>query len=73
MKQQSKLSSEQQPHTEAHQSLAAGQDFSSVDELLRFDAAQTIVPPKVTQRLQKSANRLAPAAPPAGWLKRIFG
>ena len=72
MKQQTKLSPEQQ-HVETHQSQPQiGQDFSTAEELLRFDAAQTSVPPQVVERLEKSVSGLAPSAPPAGWFKRIF-
>ena len=72
MKQQTKLSQAQQ-HAEAHQTQPqAGQEFASSDELLRFDAAQTTVPPAIAERLKQSAGQLTPP-PAAGWLKRIFG
>jgi hypothetical protein len=70
MKQRTKLS--QQQHAEAHQTQKqAGQEFASAEELLRFDAAQTAVPPQIGEKLKHSAAHLAPPKP--NWLKRIFG
>ena len=71
MKQQSKLSQEQQ-HAAAHQSQSqAGQEFSSAEELLRFDAAQTVVPPTIEQRLKATTTNAA-QPPKTGWFKRFF-
>ena len=71
MKQQSKLSPEQQLEA-AHQSQQqAGQQFATADELLRFDAAQTIVPPQIEQRLKRSSVDLPP--PRRSWWKNLFG
>jgi hypothetical protein len=36
---------------------AAGKEFSSVEEMLRFDAAQTQVPPQVGLRLQAALEQ----------------
>lgn len=70
MKQQSKLSQEHQ-HTETHQTPAqTGHAFASSDELLRFDAAQTTVPPQIAERLKHSASGITP--PKSGWIKRLF-
>jgi hypothetical protein len=70
MKQRTKLS--QQQHAEAHQTQQpAGQEFASAEELLRHDAAQTSVPPKIAERLKRTTAAAAP--PKTGWLKRIFG
>ena len=70
MKHQSKFSQEQQ-HAATHQ---AGQqavhEFASAEELLRFDAAQTNVPPEIAERLKRTASATAP--PPSGWFKRLF-
>ena len=71
MKHQSKFSQEQQ-HAEAHQTeKQAGQEFAGTEELLRFDAAQTTVPPEIAERIKRTA---AAAALPskAGWFKRLF-
>jgi hypothetical protein len=70
MKHQSKFSPEQQ-HTTAHQSgQQAAREFASAEELLRFDAAQTSVPPEIAGRLKHSAANLTP--PKSGWFKRLF-
>lgn len=70
MKQQTKLT-EKQEHVAEHQSQPqAAREFESSDELLRFDAAQTTVPPQIAERLKRTAGH---AAPPPGWLKRFFG
>ena len=73
MKHQSKLSQEQQSRqvgTEQTQSQAA-REFASVEEMLRYDAAHTPVPPGIAQRLQKSTGDLP--RPKTAWWKRLFG
>jgi len=71
MKHRTKLSQEQQ-HAETHQSQQqAGREFASAEELLRFDAAQTSVPPKIAERLKQTIHEVAPPERP-GWLKRMF-
>ena len=45
--------------------------FKSPEELLRYDAAHTLVPPDVARRLQKSIGPLPP--PNRSWWRRIFG
>lgn len=72
MKQQTKLSSAQ-THAATHQTQSAGQEFSGTDELLRFDAAQITVPPKIAERLKHSAGLLPPATPPRPWWKNLLG
>ncbi len=72
MKQQSKLSQEQQ-HAAAHQSQTqAGQEFSNAEELLRFDAAQTVVPPTIAQRLKATAGK-TPPEPRRSWWQNLLG
>jgi hypothetical protein len=71
MKQQSKLSQEQQQIETQLTQQPAGREFASPEELLRFDAAQTAVPPEIAQRLKKSIGNLPP--PPESWWKRFFG
>jgi hypothetical protein len=65
-----------QNDSENHENLSASQQhaasqgtqvFADSDELLRFDAAQTIVPPEVAQRLQQSL----PAK--SVWWKKLLG
>jgi hypothetical protein len=76
MKQQSKLSQEQQhaeqlaaAHTTRQQ---AGQEFASAEELLRFDAKQIAVPPQIAERLKQSAGNLPPP-PRRSWWKNLLG
>lgn len=76
MKQQSKLSQQQQhleQQTGAQETRQqSGQEFASAEELLRFDAAQTPVPPEIAQRLMQSTSN---AAPPArrSWWRNLLG
>ena len=71
MKHEHKLSQEQQQEA-AHQSQQqAGQEFATADELLRFDAAQTIVPQQIEQRLKHSSRDIPP--PRRSWWKNLFG
>jgi len=72
MKHQNEFSQKQE-HIEEHRTQAGkAQEFSSSDELLRFDAAQTIVPPEIARRLQRSAAEVRPPAA-RSWWKNIFG
>jgi hypothetical protein len=75
MKNHNKLSHQQKEQEElaAQQSqIPSGKEFSSPEELLRFDAAQTSVPPGIAERLQNSS---ATVPPPSSrpWWKRMFG
>ena len=72
MKQQSKLSEEQQQHAAEHQAQQpAAREFANAEEMLRYDAAHTPVPPVIAERLQKSTGELP--RPKAAWWKRLFG
>ena len=72
MKHQTKLSQEQQQQAAAHQTQQpAAREFATTEELLRYDAAHTPVPPGIVQRLQKSTGDLP--GPKASWWKRWFG
>ncbi len=73
MKQQSKLSAEQQQQHAAEQQTQSqsAREFASTEELLRYDAAHTTVPPDIARRLQKSAADLP--APKTTWWQRLFG
>ena len=42
-----------------------------MEEMLRHDSANTIVPPDIARRLQQSTADLPP--PNRSWWKRIFG
>lgn len=76
MKQQSKLSPAQhqtEQQAAAHQTRhEAGQEFATAEELLRFDAAQTAVPPQIAERLKQSTSNLPPP-PRRSWWKHLLG
>ena len=76
MKHQSKLSQQQQQtehNATAHEARQqAGHEFASAEELLRFDAKNTIVPPEIAERLKESAGNL-PQAPRRTWWRNLFG
>jgi hypothetical protein len=73
MKRQTRLTTEQQQQQAAeHQTnQQSGREFATAEELLRFDAAQTVVPPAIAQRLQKSSAELPKQKP--SWWKRFLG
>jgi hypothetical protein len=70
----SKLEQHQQPELEAQQqtqSAPPGKAFENVDELLRYDAAQTEPPVELKDRLARSVESTPPAALP--WWRRWLG
>ena len=74
MKHQTKLSEEQQQQQHAAEQQTqqqAAREFANAEELLRYDAAHTTVPPDIAQRLQKSTGDLP--RPKTAWWKRLFG
>ena len=72
MKQQTKLSEEQQQHAAEHQNQQpAAREFATAEELLRYDAAHTPVPPAIAQRLKKSTGELP--QPKAAWWRNLLG
>jgi len=76
MKQRSKLSQQQTQNVEhdARQETRqqSGQEFATADELLRFDAAQTAVPPHLAERLKESIANAGPP-PRRSWWHRLLG
>lgn len=55
-----------------HQSQQQGvREFANADELLRFDAEHTIIPPEIAQRLQQSAAHIPP--PRRSWWRNLLG
>jgi hypothetical protein len=75
MKQRSKLSPEQAQ--ESAQTKQTGQrqtarEFATAEELLRFDAEQTAVPPELAERVRQSSAELPPP-PKRSWWKNLFG
>jgi hypothetical protein len=76
MKHQTKLSQEQQQSrqvgTEQQTQQEAAREFANAEELLRYDAAHTTVPPAIAKRLQKSTGQ-ASAPPPRPWWRNLLG
>jgi hypothetical protein len=72
MKQETKLSTGQQQEqlAETKTVKTTAQEFENVEQLLRYDAAQTTVPPEIARRLNESAAKSPPPKRP--WWKRIF-
>jgi hypothetical protein len=74
MKHQSKFSAEQQSQqvgTENQNQQGAAREFASAEEMLRYDAKQTAVPPEIARRLKKSTGDLP--GPKTAWWKRWLG
>ena len=71
MKQRKKF--EQQEEQIASQQIQqqSAQEFATVEDMLRFDAARTAVPGSVAKRLQQSTQNLP--APSRSWWRRFFG
>jgi hypothetical protein len=72
MKQHTKLNQKQETVAEQQTESKTAHEFSNSDELLRFDAAQTRVPPEIVKRLQKSTAQIHPPAS-RSWWKNMFG
>lgn len=72
MKQQTKLSQKQEHIEEQQTQTNLTKEFASAEELLRFDAAQTAVPPEIAQRLQKNSADIHPPQL-RSWWKNLFG
>jgi hypothetical protein len=75
MKHQTKLSEEQQQQQQQQAELQtqqpSGREFANAEEMLRYDAAHTTVPPAIARRLEKSVGDLP--GPKTGWWKRFWG
>ena len=76
MKHRSQLNSEQQQQQSAQaeatqQQQPAAREFASPEEALRHDAAHTVVPAAIAERLRESVA--SSPAPPRSWWKRFFG
>ena len=54
MKQKHKLTPQEQQISETQTQQSTAREFTTAEELLRHDAAQTKVPPSVAERLDKS-------------------
>ena len=72
MKHQTKLTSQEQHQlSEANSQQTMALEFATPEELLRFDAGQTIVPPAVAERLGQSIQQVPKAA--RSWWRRFVG
>jgi hypothetical protein len=73
MNQQNKFNSGQEQELAAHHQATqnSGREFSTVEELLRHDAAQTSAPASIAERLQKSSAWFP--KPARSWWQRLFG
>ena len=58
--------------TQVNQAGPSGQEFQSLEEMIRFDASKSPVPDRVAERLKESIAREAPP-PPRSWWQRLFG
>jgi hypothetical protein len=72
MKHQTKLIQKQEHVVEQQSRQHPAREFVNSDELLRFDAAQTTVPPEIALRLQKSMAQISPPES-RRWWKNLFG
>jgi len=71
MKRQTKLTSQEQEQlTEVKAQQTSAREFASVEEVLRHDASQTVVPPGVAERLARSVQNVPP--PERTWWQRVF-
>jgi hypothetical protein len=71
----SRLQHQQQQEQTSEQQISSqvqrGQEFASVEDLLRCDAGQTTPPPAIAERLRGSLKVEAP--PKRSWWQRLFG
>lgn len=61
---------EQQVETAESQTKQTPLEFATPEALLRHDAMHTVVPPRVKERLQRSAAKEPVSRP---WWRRFFG
>jgi hypothetical protein len=73
MKHQKKFESQEQQQASETQSQqkTSAREFASVEELLRYDAKQTTVPPDIAQRLGRSLEKQP--RPARSWWRRWLG
>jgi hypothetical protein len=72
MKQENKLSAAQHSERAAELRPAASGslEFQNAEDLLRHDAARTVVPPQIARRLGQSIAQSPPRRP---WWRRLLG
>jgi hypothetical protein len=61
---------EQAVESLGHQEAQSVQQFSSVEEMIRFDAKQTLPPDSLAERLQDAISR--EPKPTKSWWQRLF-
>jgi len=73
MKRETKLTPRQdQQVTPTHETVSgSAPEFASAEEVLQYDAAQTVVPPNVAVKLQ--ASLAESRVPKTSWWKKILG
>jgi hypothetical protein len=73
MKRQTKLSQQhdQQATSEQQTSSESVREFANAEEVLRYDATRTSVPPGVARKLQKSLDPTN--VPKTKWWRNLFG
>ena len=71
MKQTKLTSQEQEQLAEVKSQKTSAREFTSMEELLRHDASQTIVPSRVAERLDRSIQN--EPKPTRSWWQRLFG
>jgi hypothetical protein len=71
MKPRTKLSTELEHAVQQEANQQTSREFATAEELLRFDAANTLVPPEIARRLQESTATLP--KPKRSWLRKLFG
>lgn len=71
MKRHTKLTSQEQEQlAETKSQQTTAREFASVEEVLRHDAGQTVVPPGIAERLALSVQHVPP--PERSWWQRVF-
>jgi len=71
MKHESKLTAQEQAQlAEVKSQQTSTREFASLEEVLRYDAGQTAVPPGIAERLAQSVQNVPP--PERSWWRRVF-
>lgn len=69
MKQKSQFRQQEQQESQVHgETQQKGQEFASVDELIRFDAAQNPPPEGLAERVKRSTEQ----EPKESWFRRLM-
>ena len=71
MKHQTKLAEEQQQVAAQQTESSGARTFANAEELLRYDAKNTTVPPAIAERLKQPTRDLP--GPKASWWRKFLG